>query len=77
LLQANNLHLTGDVALHPKPEDDSMTTNFPLPERTESFTDPEAATSGMQNAEPDFALADAEEEEFLELWAADRGNQAA
>ena len=54
-----------------------MTANNPTPETTQTFTDPEAATGGMRDADPDYALADAEEEEFVELWAADRGNQGA
>jgi len=54
-----------------------MITNNPTPETSQSFTDPEAATSAMRDADPDYALADAEEEEFAELWAADRGNQGA
>jgi len=52
-------------------------TTIPNPDMTHSFTDPEADTRPMQSAEPEYALADAEEQEFLELWAADRGNQAA
>ncbi len=54
-----------------------MTTTTSMPEMTRSFNDPEAATSGMRDAEPDYTLADAEEEEFAQLWAADRGNQGA
>lgn len=42
-------------------------------------TDPEGATFRRPDGEPlkDRVLADAEEEEFTELWAADPGNQGA
>jgi hypothetical protein len=77
LRRQTTLPLTGNVAPQHKPEDDTMITNNPTPETSQSFTDPEAATSAMRDADPDYALADAEEEEFAELWAADRGNQGA
>ena len=54
-----------------------MTTTNPVPETTQSFTGPQPATVEMRDAEPESVQAEAEEEEFLELWAADRGNQAA
>ena len=46
---------------------------------TQLLTDPEGAAIRAREAEPmeDPALADAEEEEFVELWASDRGNQGA
>ena len=52
-----------------------MTTTVRIPEMTQRFTDPE----GRRDAEPieDRVLADAEEEEMAELWAADPGNQGA
>lgn len=56
-----------------------MTTTYPHPEARHSFTDPEAASTRHGAAEPTQgpALADAEEEEFVELWAHDPGNQGA
>jgi hypothetical protein len=56
-----------------------MTTTVPIPEMTQPLTDPEGAAIGRRDAEPiqDPALADAEEEEMAELWAADPGNQGA
>ena len=46
---------------------------------TQLFTDPEMAAIRTRDAEPieDPVLADAEEEEFVELWAHDTGNQGA
>ena len=46
---------------------------------TQRLTDPEEGALRTRNAEPmeDPALADAEEEEFVELWASDPGNQGA
>lgn len=46
---------------------------------TQFFTDPEGAAIRTRDGEPieDPVLADAEEEEFLELWASDPGNQGA
>ena len=43
------------------------------------FTDPEGAAIRTRDAEPieEPVLADAEEEEMAELWAADPGNQGA
>ena len=46
---------------------------------TQFWTDPEGNTQRTREAEPieEPALADAEEEEMVELWAADPGNQGA
>ena len=46
---------------------------------TQLLTDPEGATIRSRDAEPieDPFLADAEEEEIVELWAGDPGNQGA
>jgi len=46
---------------------------------TELFTDREGAAMRGRDVEPieDPVLADAEEEEYVELWASDRGNQGA
>jgi hypothetical protein len=52
-----------------------MTTTVPIPEVTHPLTDPEGAAIRIRDAEP--VLADAEEEEIAELWAADPGNQGA
>jgi hypothetical protein len=48
-------------------------------EMRQRFTDPEEASIRRQEEEPneDRLLADAEDEEFAELWASDRGNQGA
>ena len=56
-----------------------MTAKVPIAGVTQHLTDPEGATIRGRDAEPmkDPALADAEEEEFEELWAADPGNQGA
>lgn len=56
-----------------------MTTTVPIPELIHPVTDPKGAAIRKRDAEPieDPALADAEEEEMAELWAADRGNQGA
>lgn len=56
-----------------------MTPKFPHPEVTHRWTDPEGDTHQRRAPEPieDPALADAEEEEFVELWAGDPGNQGA
>jgi len=56
-----------------------MTTTVPIPEMTQPLTDPKEAAIRRRDAEPikDPALADAEEEEMAELWAADPGNQGA
>lgn len=53
-----------------------MANTFFMSERALS-TDPDAEKTGMRDAEPDYALADAEEEEYAELWASDPGNQGA
>ena len=46
---------------------------------TQFLTDPEGAATRTGDAEPidEPVLADAEEEEMAELWAADPGNQGA
>ena len=46
---------------------------------TQLLTDPEGTASRTRDAEPieEPVLADAEEEEMAELWAADPGNQGA
>lgn len=56
-----------------------MTTTVPIPKMTQPLTDPERADIRRRDAEPmeDPVLADAEEEEMAELWAADPGNQGA
>ena len=56
-----------------------MTTKIPIPEVTRRLTDPEGAAIRRRDAEPieEPALAEVEEEEMAELWAADRGNQGA
>jgi hypothetical protein len=55
------------------------TTTVPIPEVTQFLTDPEGAAIRRRDAEPIDApvLADAEEEEIAQLWAADTGNQGA
>lgn len=56
-----------------------MTTKNPLREATQLLMDPEEAANERRDAEPsgEPLLADAEEEEMVELWAADPGNQGA
>ena len=56
-----------------------MITTFPKPELTRVLTETEGAATRRQDAEQieDPALADAEEEEMLQLWAGDPGNQGA
>jgi hypothetical protein len=56
-----------------------MTTTLPIPEVKQLLTDTKGAVIRRRDAEPieDPVLADAEEEEFAELWAADPGNQGA
>lgn len=46
---------------------------------TQRFTDPEEAAIQRRDTDlrEDLPLADAEEEEFVELWASDPGNQGA
>lgn len=46
---------------------------------TQFLTDPEGAAIRRRDAEPieDPVLADAEQEEILDLWAGDSGNQGA
>lgn len=55
------------------------TTALPIPELTQFLADADETQLQSRDAalpsDPD--LADAEEEEFAELWAADRGNQGA
>jgi hypothetical protein len=46
-------------------------TTYPIPEVRQFFTDPERYTEPIED------LAEAEEEEFVELWAGDTGNQGA
>jgi hypothetical protein len=50
-----------------------------ISETTQRFTEPESAAMPMGYADPNEepVLAEAEEEEWEELWAADRGNQGA
>jgi hypothetical protein len=56
-----------------------MTTTVPIPEVMQLLTDPEGAAIRRRDAEPneDPVLADGEQEEILELWAGDPGNQGA
>jgi hypothetical protein len=56
-----------------------MTKKVPIREEKQSLTDPEGAALRSQDPEPNEGpdLADAEEEEIAELWAADPGNQGA
>jgi hypothetical protein len=56
-----------------------MATMVPMPEVTRLFTDPEAAPILRRDENPaeEPVLADAEEEELAQLWAADPGNQGA
>jgi hypothetical protein len=56
-----------------------MTTKFPIREAAHFLTDPEGVAIRRLDAEPneEHLLADAEEEEFTELWAHDPGNQGA
>lgn len=58
-----------------------MTTPVPIHNHrvTQFFTEPEGASIRRRDAEPieDRVLAEAEEEEMVELWASDRGNQGA
>lgn len=54
-----------------------MITTIPIPEVTRLRTSPEGATIQRVDAEPfeSPVLADVEEEEVAEMWAADPGNQ--
>ena len=56
-----------------------MTTTIAIPDAAQLLSDPEGAAIRTRDAEPimDSLLADAEEEEFTQLWAADPGNQGA
>ena len=56
-----------------------MTTTVPIREVTQFLTDSKGATIRRGDREPieDPVLADAEEEEIVELWAGDPGNQGA
>jgi hypothetical protein len=56
-----------------------MTRTVPIPEVRQLLTDPEGAASLRRDPAPleDPVLADAEEEEIAQLWAADPGNQGA
>ena len=56
-----------------------MTRTPRMPQVTRLSNDAEGAASQRRDAEPiaDSVLADAEEEEFAQLWAADPGNQGA
>jgi len=55
------------------------TTTVPMPEMAQLLTNPERTALRIQDAGPieDPVPADAEEEEFAELWARDSGNQGA
>ena len=55
------------------------TTTVPMPEMAQLLTNPERTALSIQDAGPieDPVPADAEEEEFAELWARDSGNQGA
>ena len=55
------------------------TTTYPIHEGRQFFINPQGAAFKNQKQEPidPSLLADAEEEEMLELWAMDRGNQGA
>lgn len=55
-----------------------MTTD-PTPEGKQFLADPEGTSVRTGDVEPmeGMPLADAEEEEFVQLWAADPGNQGA
>jgi len=55
-----------------------MTSPYPIPEMTPHLADPEGAVIHSRDAKPlDEALAEAEDDEMVELWAGDRGNQGA
>ncbi|HEX8710285.1 MAG TPA: hypothetical protein VF730_00340 [Terracidiphilus sp.] len=56
-----------------------MATTIPIPEVTQFLTDSEGDSMRSRDAEPieEPVLADAEEEELAQLWAADPGNQGA
>ncbi|HWG22382.1 MAG TPA: hypothetical protein VG225_17795 [Terracidiphilus sp.] len=56
-----------------------MTTANAIPEVKKTLTDPGEAAIWRRDAEPiqNRVPADAEEEEFAELWAGDPGNQGA
>ena len=56
-----------------------MTTTVPIPEAMQILTDPEGAAMRRRDAAPveDRVPADAEEEEIVQLWAEDTGNQGA
>ena len=56
-----------------------ITRKVPIPEVAQYLTESAGATIRRPDAEPieDPDLADAEEEEMAELWAADPGNQGA
>jgi hypothetical protein len=56
-----------------------MTTTVPIPDVRQFLTDPDPAGSLGRNEEriEEPILADAEEEEIAQLWAADPGNQGA
>jgi hypothetical protein len=86
LAQTPTMRFTRDDAVRNRPKNrerqggqDMTTTPVPIPEMRQFFTAPEGASARRQDAEPieEPVLADAEEEEFAELWAYDRGNQGA
>lgn len=56
-----------------------MTITVSIPGAAQLLSDPEGGAIRRRDAEPmeDPVLADAEEEEIAELWAADPGNQGA
>lgn len=56
-----------------------MATTVPIPEVKQFLTHPDAAAFRSRDAQPveDPVLAEAEEEEIAQLWAADPGNQGA
>jgi hypothetical protein len=58
---------------------DTMTTPVSNPEVMKLITTREGAANRKRLSEPmeDSVLADAEEEEMVQLWAGDRGNQGA
>jgi len=60
-------------------EQHMLTTPNPVPESPKPLPSPELTAILRRNAKPveEPALPEAEEEEFTELWADDRGNQGA
>jgi hypothetical protein len=63
-----------------KREQETKTTAVPVPKVKQALTNPKGAAIQKRDPEKpieDPSLADAEEEEFAQLWEGDKGNQGA